>query len=104
MPLGAQSCRILSPSDLMISKQMARSETGTWNSLVASRSRVFAQGLIRGEIEAAAQRASAGRGLQSSVCDAPGRGECAAAGWSCKNHQESSGIIQNPVISDVEVI
>jgi len=38
------------------------------------------QGLIRGEIEAAAQRASAGRGLQSSVCDAPGRGECAAAG------------------------
>lgn len=38
------------------------------------------QGLIRGEIEAAAQRATAGRGWQSGACGAPGRGECAAAG------------------------
>jgi len=37
----------------------------------------LAQGLIRGEIEAAAQRA--GQGV-SRVCDAPGRGECAATG------------------------
>jgi len=39
------------------------------------------QGLIRGEIEAAAQRA--GQGV-SRVCDAPGRGECAATG----HHQD----------------
>ena len=37
----------------------------------------LAQGLIRGEIEAAAQRA--GQAV-SRVCDAPGRGECAATG------------------------
>lgn len=38
------------------------------------------QGLIRGEIEAAAARARRGRGWADGVCDAPHRGECAAGG------------------------
>ena len=48
---------------------------GVWPFLCCS----LAQGLIRGEIEAAAQRAR-GHGVLSRVCDAPGRGECAATG------------------------